>query len=144
MEALLEILDRLPGAGTLYIECVYMPSNNEQSRLPGRVHCGQITLRVAPSNYREFLDWLQNDTERMLCPMKISWSSLEATIHIDLDLEQLEVHTRNSEVVRLCMEYSQRANMRQFHHRNELLPGRIVRRSTAQAEQNWNRNRIGT
>lgn len=142
MEALLEILDRLPGAGTLYVECVYMPSNNEQARLPGHVHCGQITLRVAPANYRGFLDWLRNDDENMLCPMKISWSSLEATIHIDLDQEQMEVHTRNTEVLRLSMEYSQLAHMRQFRHINELLPGRIVRQQR-RPEQNWNHTRVG-
>lgn len=111
MASFVDLLRSLPGNGRMYVKCLYTPGPNEAERFPGRVVSGRITLQMSIGEYQNFEDWLRNDDDNRLSPMKIRWSNREASLEVDLDDEVLRVRSTDNRILNSCREYAERVHM---------------------------------
>jgi hypothetical protein len=111
MASFVDLLRSLPGNGRMHVKCLYAPGPNEAVWFPGRVVSGRITLQMSVGEYENFEDWLQNDDDNRLSPMKIRWSNGNMSLEVDLDDEVIRVRSTNNQVLNSCREYAERAHM---------------------------------
>ena len=112
MVGFVELLRSFQGSGRVFIKCLYTPSSNVASHLPGRVVSGRLTFEMSVGEYQNFEDWMRNDDSNSLSPMKIKWTNGQSSVLLDLDDETLTVRTSDERVRQLARDYSFQERLR--------------------------------